>query len=392
MKFYVCIPACNEFDFLFNTLDSLPKDEKVVTLVCVNQPSSWWNDSSKKSVCINNQRTMEKLISKYPEVILIDQSSSLSDWGDKNGVGDARKLLFETAIQMSDDNDVLVSLDADTVIAKDYFVHLENIFSKREKMAALAVPYYHQLTGDIVQDRKILLYEIYLRAYSVSLSMINSRYNFTPLGSAIAVRPENYVKAGGFSERQAGEDFYLLQSLSKNFEVGNYCKCQVYPSGRISDRVPFGTGPAVSLSEKGLLTRYTIYHPDQFTSIGELYKNVKNFAGGTYQNDFTQFLAINPKFNTVMNSLKKNNKTLDRFAVALERYADGLKIQQYLKHSYKGSFGENLKALLDSLDYQGDFNPEVLRNKIELFSQIREFLYETDMRLKRESDRRTFKD
>ena len=48
------------------------------------------------------------------------------------------------------------------------------------------------------------------------------------------------------NQRQAGEDFYFLQKISWLGKVTELQTATVYPSPRISDRVPFGTGKAIN--------------------------------------------------------------------------------------------------------------------------------------------------
>ena len=60
----------------------------------------------------------------------------------------------------------------------------------------------------------------------------------------MACRAEAYARMGGMNQREAGEDFYFLQHLAKTAGVGKMEGTVVYPSPRVSHRVPFGTGPA----------------------------------------------------------------------------------------------------------------------------------------------------
>ena len=75
------------------------------------------------------------------------------------------------------------------------------------------------------------------------------------------------------NRRQAGEDFYFIQKLAQR---GNFSECNttcVIPSPRPSDRVPFGTGLAVSrmIEEKEVLTTY---HPEPFRMLQKLFKQM----------------------------------------------------------------------------------------------------------------------
>jgi hypothetical protein len=87
--------------------------------------------------------------------------------------------------------------------------------------------------------------------------------------------------------QQGGEDFYFLQkvfSLGGIKELNEVC---VHPLARYSDRVPFGTGPALQkiLNETG--DELSVYSPDAFEILKQLFdrkdaffkKNAKQ-AGG----------------------------------------------------------------------------------------------------------------
>jgi hypothetical protein len=70
-------------------------------------------------------------------------------------------------------------------------------------------------------------------------------YYWHTIGSAFAVSADAYVRVGGMGRQQGGEDFYFLQKV---FALGNIRELKdttVFPMARLSDRVPFGTGPSL---------------------------------------------------------------------------------------------------------------------------------------------------
>ena len=69
----------------------------------------------------------------------------------------------------------------------------------------------------------------------------------------------------------AGEDFYLLQQLSKTgCKISMIEKAFVYPSDRHSERVPFGTGKAVGdIIENG---NWQTYHPNCYRDLALMLK------------------------------------------------------------------------------------------------------------------------
>ena len=92
-----------------------------------------------------------------------------------------------------------------------------------------------------IRDR----YELYLRSLQLNLQHCGSPYAYPALGSLLAINPEHYAKTRGFPKRRAGEDFYLLNKLSKLGDIEYLTGAPVQLAARASPRVPFGTGPAI---------------------------------------------------------------------------------------------------------------------------------------------------
>ena len=100
--------------------------------------------------------------------------------------------------------------------------------------------------ADPKQRLGIQLYEDYLHYYKKALDYAGFPDSIYTIGSAFAVRADAYVKQGGMNRRQAGEDFYFLNKLTKLGKITEINDAYVYPSARVSDRVPFGTGAAMN--------------------------------------------------------------------------------------------------------------------------------------------------
>jgi cellulose synthase/poly-beta-1,6-N-acetylglucosamine synthase-like glycosyltransferase len=130
MKVFIAIPSMNELE----SLPLLLKDLKAQTygefeiLVCVNNPEEWWYDPSKAKVCENNMKTME-LLKTFTgiKISAIDRTSKGNGWkGKKKGVGYARKELFEAIDRLAKDDDIVISLDADTRIKPAFVDSVRN--------------------------------------------------------------------------------------------------------------------------------------------------------------------------------------------------------------------------------------------------------------------------
>ncbi len=164
------------------------------------------------------------------------------------GAGLARKKGMDEAVRrfnlLQKPDGIIVSLDADTLVQKNYFIEIEKYFEKQPKNPGATIAFTHQkkkLSEKHLQG--ILLYEKYMDYYKNALQYCGYPYPMFTVGSAFAVKAEAYVKRGGMNRRQAGEDFYFLQNLAQIGTIGEITETKVFPSARLSNRVPFGTGP-----------------------------------------------------------------------------------------------------------------------------------------------------
>lgn len=395
MHLHVAIPAIDELDHLPVTLDNLAAqrvDYPFTVYVCVNQPESWWNNPDKIDVCQNNQQLI-KFIRNYPKlpVEIIDKSSLGNGWGDKNhGVGWARRTLFDHILSAATAEDVIVSLDADTCVKPEYLQSIGENFENRT-LTAVSLPYYHRLTDDDAANRAILRYEIYMRSYLINLYGISSPYNFTAVGSAIAVRVEALRKIGNITPMKSGEDFYLLQKLRKMAPISNWNAQAVYPAARFSARVYFGTGPAMIKGNEGHWESYPIYHYSLFSSIKDTYLQLAKLYTEDFETPFLQFLKEQYRDDKLWVPIRQNSKTLERFERAFHEKADGLRILQYLKEVNPTQGKTDSVALRENMMhfFDGtipDFMPEGYELSdltIEQLDIIRNMLFEKEMQLRK---------
>jgi hypothetical protein len=333
---HIAIPSMNENEYLPFTLNCIAQQQcgaNIKIYVCINQPESWWNNADKLSVCENNQQTV-RLLEKYPDldITLIDKSSRGNGWEDKKqGVGCARKSLTDYILSVAADTDMLVNMDADTVFEANYCQSILDNFNAHKTAVAIAVPYYHSLTGSEVEDRAILRYEIYTRNYNLNLLRIGSPYAYTALGSAIVCTIKSCRAVGGFDTYTSGEDFYFLQKLCKYGHILRYNKCKVYPAVRYSFRVPFGTGPAICKGSSDNWKSYPVFHHRAFDVIKNTYKQMGTLFFQDCDNEFIDFLKSVFSSNDLWSALRKNYKTLSSFTRAFHNKVDGLRIFQFLR-------------------------------------------------------------
>lgn len=356
MKLFIAIPALNEADYLPQTLQAIREQKTIFPyeiFVCINQPEAWWSIDEKAEICRNNQRTLSELqaIRDLP-LHIIDRSSPRMGWTGKNfGVGWARKCLFDTILEKAESTDILISLDADTRIPPDYLQSIGDNFRSNHRTAALSLPYYHPATGQEEINRAMLHYEIYMRNYYLLLSKIDSPYSFTAIGSAMAIKCGLLKQIGGITPIKSGEDFYLIQKLCKIAQVGIDNACCVYPAARLSNRVFFGTGPALIKGIQDDWESYPIYHHQLFEEIKTFYDNIPRLFIEDIPTAFGEFLQTQFKTQQLWQPLRKNFKDYPHFCRAVHEKADALRILQYLKQEQKRQQLSDEDALRDNLRY-----------------------------------------
>jgi len=129
------------------------------------------------------------------------------------------------------------------------------------------------------------LYEKKLHYYLAGLKWAGSPYAFPTIGSILAINFSSYAKVRGFPKRSAGEDFYLLNKLAKISPVVNLSGDKITISARASNRVPFGTGPAVirlleQQSEQCIYDSPLFYHPRSFAALKEVIESFSPLSHG----------------------------------------------------------------------------------------------------------------
>jgi len=334
-KVYIALPALNEMDYLPQFVECLKYQsyQNFKLVICINQPDDWWEKVDKLEICLINQKSIEYLNSiENLEAEIIDKSSKGKGWKGKNyGVGWARKTIMDHIASFSNDPDIIICLDADTTFNPDYFESIVQNFKENPTAVAASVPYYHKLTGDEEKDRAILRYEIYMRYFAISLWRIGSPYSFTAIGSAVALPVKSYKAIGGITPHKSGEDFYFLQKLRKYGEVITWNKEKVYPAARYSDRVGFGTGPAMIKGKEGDWSSYPVYPFEYFDEIKSTYDLFPDLFVNDVEIPMDDFIREKFANQNIWQPLRENVKTKDKFIQACHHKLDGFRIFQYLK-------------------------------------------------------------
>jgi hypothetical protein len=285
LSMVLMIPCLNEPEII-RTLESVwacePVDSFCEVLVVVND-----SENSPEPVKAINRETFNQLLdwkqTNDRQNLVLHPFHAPSIQAKFAGAGMARKIGMDEAIRrfnaISKPEGVIVSLDSDCLVSSNYLKRIETVFSESKSCFAATINFRHRFEemDDPRQEAGIRMYEDYLHYYKNALDFAGFPNSIYTIGSAFAVRAGAYVKQGGMNRRQAGEDFYFLHKLTKLGQLTEITDAFVYPSGRVSDRVPFGTGAAMTkwmnFTEDLALT----YRFDAFLDLKQMFDMVDGF-------------------------------------------------------------------------------------------------------------------
>lgn len=380
----VALPVMGELDNITPMLDQLrQQSHKAFTLyVCVNQPEG------DDCYFAENQKTLQLLNAVEDiDIVVIDRSSAGKGWmGKKKGVGWARKELFSRIMDECDNQELIISMDADTAFSPTYLESVVTAMNHHPEWSGLCIPYYHPLSGNEAQDRAMLRYECYMRHYLINLLLIGSPYAFSALGSAMAFPLWAYRRVGGITPLQGGEDFYLMQKFCKTGIIGKQFNECVRPQGRRSNRVPFGTGPAIAKGIDSMTNSYPFYPEEGFKAVGSTFALIPDLYEQDVETPMSAFLREQLKEEDLWSPLRKNFKTKELFSHAVQERIDGLRILQYLKTIHEKEPAQRDETHLISFCKNHGIsisdNFSFIHSPVAVLNETRDRLFELEMKLR----------
>ena len=418
----VAIPALAESQALPLIIELLERQSfnDFDVYVCVNNPEGWGRDgdADHRAAYADNQATLRWLASlkaRFP-LSVIDCSSEGYGWsGKRRGVGMARKTLLDAIAASHDADELVVCLDADTGFPDGYFAAVVDAFNRNPNHVAMAVPYYHPLSGDETVDRPMLRYEIYMRHYLINLLDIGSPYAFTALGSAMAFPLWAYRRTGGFTALQAGEDFYLMQKFAKTGRLllggdaslrsladpgeakqvavaASFGPLHVEPQARPSFRVPFGTGPAIASGLQSMEESYPLFPREAYADIEATMSLFPLLYERDLETPLSPFLRRQLRTDGLWDPLRRNFHSPRLFVHACHERLDGLRILQYLRHhrATNPAVRRTAEGELSSLmDRHGLALPEgfsFAQSPVYIINNVRDQLFRLECGLRNERD------
>jgi len=291
---------------------------------------------------------LSRILKTDLRVAFIDASSRGNEMPEKEGgVGMARKIGLDMALSLFDNNEndlrLLYCLDADTLVESNY-LNAVNTFFSREQATAAHVSFAHQEAEDEILQDAIIFYEIFLRYYVAGLKHAGSPYAFHTIGSTMVCTADGYAAVRGMNKRQAGEDFYFLNKISKLDGVRTIKNTTVYPSARSSARVPFGTGNAVRKYGQENNHNYLVYNPSIFIIL----KQWLNLSNQFWDSDAETMLKEAEKIHT-----------------SLKLFLQMIKFEEKWRHLH----ANNKKAVIFKEQFNGWFDGFITLKLINFLSR-----------------------
>ena len=275
----ICIPALAEPDVI-STLQSLaactlPNQAVEIIILFNKNKSMTGEDLMIHEASILSVDAWIKENQSLPFQIFPLHIEEFPD--NKGGVGWARKYAMDEAARRLQQNGVIVCLDADCTVAENYLVEIEQAFLRNPEMDAASVYFEHIIPKLNADEVSITEYELHLRYLVHAQRWSGHPFAFYTVGSSMALRRRGYLAQGGMNTRSAGEDFYLLQKFIETNSFFEITSTTVFPSSRISHRVPFGTGRAMQYMSGGQDLHWMTTNFEIFKEIRPLFTALELF-------------------------------------------------------------------------------------------------------------------
>ena len=343
-KIIITIPCHNEPD-LEKTLESLKHchlpECNVEVIVFINA-----GESDSLDIISSNNETFEETknwISNQSHPGLEFHVLKDNNLTQKHaGVGLARKMAMDLALQRMTSIEIdgaILCLDADCTVKPNYLLALEKHFVTHQcDIATIDFDHRPEKVTNLKLKEGIIAYELFLRYYIAGLRFAGFPYAHHTIGSSMGIRASRYALSGGMNRRKAGEDFYFLHKVFPHGKVHNIQETSVYPSPRTSDRVPFGTGRAMTRwLEEG--KKQLAYDPGIFVSLGAFLKIINGLYQCTEEEyhqtirnlpNETQEFLIEQSFQSIWKELNEKTTSITNFTKRFFQWCNGFMVLKYV--------------------------------------------------------------
>jgi len=282
----------------------------------------------------------------------------------RSAVGTARKIGTDTALLLHLAGRVispwLYQTDADAQLPKNYFS------GDMPEQGAVVFGHRH-LSADPRLQLAVDLYDRHMAYYAAGLKAAGSAYAYPSLGSTISVHAHSYAAVRGFPKRNAGEDFYLLNKIAKVHGIDQQPATVIELAARLSERVPFGTGPALrnistALQQDPSGASFLSYHPASFQLLGEALDLLEQFARAQPDRSLQTWRALSSgraaglldklRFGRVAERLTRQNTSPQQRRRMLQEWMDAGKTLRFVHEARRFHPDQPLLETLQNLPAQ----------------------------------------
>ncbi|MGI6048766.1 MAG: hypothetical protein ACOYEG_12315 [Petrimonas sp.] len=350
----VVIPCYNEKELLL-TLQNLCAcaTSKAKTLVAVIINSSVLTN---EKVVLQNRKTYDEVIGFAAE----NNSDTLRFFPlifenlprKHAGVGLARKIGMDLAVEyflnIQNPEGIIISLDADCTVSPNFLTGIFAAYRQIDKLCCTVQNFHHRVENNDPQlENAIRQYEQYIRYFSQMLRFVEFPYYFHTIGSAFSVAADAYVRVGGMGRQQGGEDFYFLQKVFALRKTKLLNDVFVYPMARYSDRIPFGTGPALQKIINEPDGQMKTYSFESFLELKEFFNLRQSFFKQNAELIRQKIVQLHPAIiefseqTAVLSEIEDSNQnsaTLLAFEKRFFHHFNAFKIIKYLNFTHPKFF------------------------------------------------------
>jgi hypothetical protein len=348
-NYCLLIPAYGEpADFVDRLNNGLMARHSVLLIVVINRPDN--NDHAEHlaantqlhshirqlgELCWQNANLeLIRCAGSASAIVVVDRFSS-QRIPPRQGVGMARKIAGDLAATLIGRGQIaspwLFCTDADSHLPDNYF-----LAAATDQGAALVYPFRHHCEDNDL-GQATALYEHYLHHYVDGLKAAGSPYAFHTIGSIMAVHHRHYAMVRGFPKRAGGEDFYLLNKLAKTGAIISLNSPTIAITARVSQRVPFGTGPAVEkiLAMTNPSQDFKLHNPKIFEELKAWLATIPDLVAN---NDALARLSHNSRnllvamgVESAIDHCRQHSRTGAGFERQMHTWFDGFRTLKYLQ-------------------------------------------------------------
>ena len=350
----IVIPCFNEPTLNETLSDLVQKDstgKKVLVIIVVNS-----GIKTDPYIIEQNRKTyfeVQKFASQYSSETMMFFPVIVENLPRKHaGVGLARKIGMDLSIdcflKIQNPRGIIISLDADCLVSENYIPSIYQAFQEDSKLSTVILNYHHRVENDDPKlENAIRQYENYIQYFENALRYIGFPYYYHTIGSAFAVSADAYVQVGGMGRQQGGEDFYFLQKVFQMGRVKELADTYVYPKARYSDRIPFGTGPALQKIIDESNAEMMVYSTDSFEALKSLFSLKDTFFKQEESQIKSSISRLHPavvhflnnnNFIEEINDCNSNSATIPTFQKRFFHHFNAFKIIKYLNFAHPSYF------------------------------------------------------